>query len=474
MGSWIRKPSDRVARGLTPEHRVTSLSPPPPPGAALERLVGAAGRIVVLDCETTGLTSRDRVVEVALVTMDASGTIVERWETLINPRRDVGPTRIHGITGADVAHAPEFGDVAGDIAFRLHGAVLAAHNLPFDLRMLTGEFTRLSAEFDPGMGIDTLRITRARLADACHRYGITIDTAHRALDDAEATAKLLTRVAARITPPIGPAAFRRRLEVSGRTMARGQAPGRPFASPTASNGVMRAAASLAVPQEERPEVLSYLDLLARSLENLQLDDQETLELDELAAAAGLGPEERERVHLRHIERLVDEVLADGQVSSEDYDELVRIAAALGVDQDIVNRRTRSARSGHDAVELVDGMRLCITGDPGVIPRDELERRLSRAGFVVDPAVTKRTELLVAADPTSQSSKAEKARRYGIPIVPATSMVDAVPGTSVEAIVLKVGRLAAQRCERCGATWTEPTRDARKRRFCATCRSPSAA
>jgi DNA polymerase-3 subunit epsilon len=470
LESWLKKQTERVARGMRSD-RLTSVgrSAPPPPGAVIERLVGPSGRIVVLDCETTGLTSRDRVVEVALVTLDVTGSVVDRWESLINPRRDVGPTRIHGIRGSDVAHAPEFGDVAGDIAFRLHGAILAAHNLPFDLRMLTGEFTRLAVDFDPGSGIDTLRVTRARLEDACRRYGIEIGDAHRALADAEATAKLLTRVVTRIDERVSPVLFRRQLHVSGRSVPRAHAGG----AVERRKGAPMSGADTPTPfddaLEERAEVVAYLDLLARSLENLHLDHEENLELEELATVAGLSPSERERVHLRHVEQLIDRLLADGEVSSEDYDALVRVAAALGVDQDIVHRRTRGARTGREALELRLGMRLCLTGDPEGISKEDLERRLVQAGFVVDPAVTKRTDLLVAADPSSQSSKAEKARRYGIPIVPAASMRDAVPGSQVDAVVLEVGRLMAHVCETCGATWSEPTRDARKRTRCTSCR-----
>lgn len=43
-----------------------------------------------------------------------------------------------------------------------------------------------------------------------------------------------------------------------------------------------------------------------------------------------------------------------------------------------------------------------------------------AGLKVGDNVTKKTKLLVAADPDSMSGKAEKARRYGIPIVHPTA------------------------------------------------------
>jgi len=57
----------------------------------------------VVDLETTGLyPSTDRVIEVAVVHVSADAEIVGEFCTLINPCRDVGPTRIHGIRAADV------------------------------------------------------------------------------------------------------------------------------------------------------------------------------------------------------------------------------------------------------------------------------------------------------------------------------------------------------------------------------------
>ena len=64
-------------------------------------------RIVVFDTETTGLGRCDRVVEIAAITMDPrTGEIIDKFETLINPERDIGPTSIHGITASMVETAP--------------------------------------------------------------------------------------------------------------------------------------------------------------------------------------------------------------------------------------------------------------------------------------------------------------------------------------------------------------------------------
>jgi ATP-dependent Lhr-like helicase len=101
----------------------------------------------VVDVETTGFSPRlgDRVVEVAAVRMQADGTVTDEWSTLVNPRRDVGATHVHGITATDLVDAPLFGEIAGDLLERLDGAVLTAHNLRFDQQFLVAEVGRCRA-----------------------------------------------------------------------------------------------------------------------------------------------------------------------------------------------------------------------------------------------------------------------------------------------------------------------------------------
>ncbi len=52
------------------------------------------------------------------------------------------------------------------------------------------------------------------------------------------------------------------------------------------------------------------------------------------------------------------------------------------------------------------------------PRDEMEMIARRVGHVPVSAVTKKLDLLVAADPASYSSKTVKARSYGIQVMDA--------------------------------------------------------
>jgi DNA polymerase-3 subunit epsilon len=94
----------------------------------------------VIDVETTGLYRTDRVVEIAIVTMDAAtGTVIDEFDTLVNPLRDPGPTWIHGVSASMLIDAPPFKDIAHHVAARLHDAVVVGHNLRFDTRMVGNE-----------------------------------------------------------------------------------------------------------------------------------------------------------------------------------------------------------------------------------------------------------------------------------------------------------------------------------------------
>ena len=149
-------------------------------------------RMVVVDTETTGIGKADRIVEIAAITISPqTGEIVDEFETLVNPERDIGPTSIHGITSSMVEAAPTFEEIATALARRLTGAILVGHNLSFDARMLSQEYGRLNCSFDWGQGKCTLRATRLKLASACARYGVPLSDTHRAYNDALASAMLL-------------------------------------------------------------------------------------------------------------------------------------------------------------------------------------------------------------------------------------------------------------------------------------------
>lgn len=359
----------------------------------------------VVDVETTGLSpgQQHRVIEVAVVHVDESGRRTDEWCTLVNPRRDLGAQHVHGISAADARRAPDFAGIAGELAARLSGRVLVAHNLSFDLRFLSAEFARLGHEF-AGSGLCTMELagrflgaSSRSLAACCSAAGVQMGTAHSALHDARACAGLLMRCLDRVgdVSPVW-------LDVPrSSAFAVQRSHGHLFEQHFLSKLVRL------LPRVETPGGDQYLDVLDRALVDRHLSLEEQEELLDVACALGLGLPEVMGLHRGYLAALAEAAWEDGVVSADEEADLRLVASLLGVDvSDVLRRRS---------VRLSLGDLVVFTGDMRE-PRDVWESRALSAGLAVKGGVTKKTALVIAADPDSMSGKADKARTYGIPIV----------------------------------------------------------
>ena len=156
--------------------------------------------ISIIDFETTGLTpGADRVVEVSVVRLEPGSPPRVAFDTLVNPSRRVAATEIHGITDDDVADAPSFEDVAGDLVRALADSVVAAYNVYFDIRFLEYEFGASGlACSPPHFCLMYLRPMleighRCSLGRALAEHGIGHAGAHTAAGDCLASASLMER-----------------------------------------------------------------------------------------------------------------------------------------------------------------------------------------------------------------------------------------------------------------------------------------
>jgi DNA polymerase-3 subunit epsilon len=117
--------------------------------------------IVVVDVETTGISPshHDRIIEIAIIRWKPdTGEIEDEYETLVNPKRDIGRADIHGIAAGELLHAPEFAEIAGDIGRRLGGAILAGHNIRFDVGFLKSEYARVGLALPDHPTVCTLHL----------------------------------------------------------------------------------------------------------------------------------------------------------------------------------------------------------------------------------------------------------------------------------------------------------------------------
>ncbi len=391
----------------------------------------------VIDVETTGLRPswHDRVVEIAIVQVDAAGAIESEWCTLINPQRDLGPQHIHGITAAEARLAPPFKDLAGAVAERLRGRVLVSHNWAFDSMFLAAEFERLGAgvPLDAETGLCTMALAAQflpesgrALARCCRLAGVTLTNAHSALHDARAAAGLLAYyLSVTGTPP--PWAHR----------YRATAPWPAFSATAAVPAQRRADAHFEphflsrlveeLPRTHKPNVDAYLDVLDRALLDRHISMVEADTLVSVADSLGLDRADLVELHEQYLQALATVAVLDGgRVDPGVREDLASVATLLGLDGESVDHVVGTARH---AVTMLGGepgpatRRLYLrrgdiivfTGDTGE-PREAWESRATAAGLRVGQKVTLQTRLLVAADPDTMSGKAARAAQYGIPIV----------------------------------------------------------
>jgi ATP-dependent DNA helicase DinG len=149
-----------------------------------------------IDLETTGLNpAQDRIIEVGAVTM-RDGEITGEFSTFVNPGIPIPAfiTHITGIQNQDVAGAPRIESVLPQIAAFVGNRPLIAHNTSMDLGFLQGKHQILlnlqSVDTYDLASILMPRAARYNLSSLTSDFDIDLKHAHRALDDARATAIL--------------------------------------------------------------------------------------------------------------------------------------------------------------------------------------------------------------------------------------------------------------------------------------------
>jgi DNA polymerase-3 subunit epsilon len=163
---------------------------------------------VVFDTETTGLLPEqgDEIVQIAAVRI-VNGKRVksEVFNLLVNPGRPIpaSATAIHGVSDAMVADAVSVQEAVRQFHRFAEGAVLVAHNAPFDMEFLYRREKEVGLRFLHPI-LDTVLVSATAFGQAethtldalANRLGVHIEEAdrHTALGDAIATADVFIKL----------------------------------------------------------------------------------------------------------------------------------------------------------------------------------------------------------------------------------------------------------------------------------------
>lgn len=338
--------------------------------------------------------------------------------------------------------------MAGDLVERLRGRVVVAHNWPFDAMHLHAEFARLGVDtpFHPGAGICMMRAAaralpgaRRSLIECCAAAGLPDRDWHTARDDARAAADLLgwflcssPGTVHATSEHLAAAAWAWPMLPSGQT-APVHRPPRGHVDPHFLAWLVDR-----MPRVGEPATDAYLATLDSALLDRQISATEADALLDIAHDLGLHKRDALAVHERYVRELARAVWTDGVLTDHERQEVETVGTLLAIDSTTVERILAEERTGAPEGEgdrfQVEGLRLA-PGDKVVLTgsmqrgRAEVTADAEAVGLVMTSSVSRRTTVVVAADPDSLSGKAKSARSAGVPVVSEESFMRALASLS---------------------------------------------
>ena len=157
-----------------------------------------------IDFETAN-GRRTSVCSVGVVVV-RGGEVVDTLYSLIRPRPNFYSrftTAIHGLSYEDTAQAPDFAAVWSEIAPRIEGLPLVAHNSPFDEGCLRAVFELYGMLYPGYRFYCTCRASRRTFGSRLPNHqlhtvsaacGFDLANHHHALADAEACARIALKI----------------------------------------------------------------------------------------------------------------------------------------------------------------------------------------------------------------------------------------------------------------------------------------
>jgi DNA polymerase III subunit epsilon len=167
---------------------------------------------VVVDLETTGGSPNDSAITEIGAVKVRGGEVLGEFQTLVDPGREIPPyiSVLTGITTTMVVSAPRIASVLPAFLEFARGAVLVAHNAPFDIGFLKAACAETGIAWPPAASVDTAVLARrlltrdevpnCKLATLAPYFRTSTEPCHRALADARATVDVLHGLFERLGP----------------------------------------------------------------------------------------------------------------------------------------------------------------------------------------------------------------------------------------------------------------------------------
>ena len=404
--------------------------------------------LAFIDFETTGFSPRlgHRIVEAAVITTDLEGNVIDEYETLINPLREVTASEVHRISASMLKNAPSFADVMNDLIYHLKGKTLVGHNVHFDLSFLKHELKRnLQREVDVD-GVCTISISKKLLPDLpfrrlesfCEYFDIDNSFAHAAIHDCQTTLEVF-KCLRRIALDMGKSEFSELLNkpfiFNEEIIPNGLSFKRDHAEVSVENErVILSSIIKRLPNNPSDEVpvQEYLNLLDEVLADRIVTPEEAEGILDLISEFGLSQSQVMDIHIHYLKNLIHVYYLDHILSDSEKRDLVKVSEILGIStdqlEDYIHQEFKMIQASEEinpsSKQSVDlhNKSICFTGqlvatkNGEPIMRNFAQSLALERGMIIKSGVSSKLDYLVTADPNSLSGKSQKAREMGVKIL----------------------------------------------------------
>jgi DNA polymerase III epsilon subunit-like protein len=305
--------------------------------------------ISVITFATTGLSpGGDRVVEVSVLRSDPGIEPRIVFDTLVNPKRVVAGTELHGITDHDVADAPTFEEIAGEFLRAISDSVVASYNVYFEIRFLEAELRNLKIhKLPPNICLMNLKPLlglgkKQSFESACREFGL--DDSVRSVSAQETIARgELLRYYLEVMDQKGAKKFSDLMKfesfdfltsfsnppfkVSEALQFKGTADLKSrFFESFEENHIELL--TIEEPEDEQKHLMTYWDALKTALSDLIIDPEEFDYLKELKRELNLPDERVYVLHARAFTSLINEYINDQWLDEDERFNLQRLYQCL--------------------------------------------------------------------------------------------------------------------------------------------------
>ncbi|MBR4986973.1 MAG: 3'-5' exonuclease [Proteobacteria bacterium] len=168
--------------------------------------------LAVFDLETTGLDPQScEIIEVGIVQF-YRGEVIKQFDWFVDPECEIPEqvVKLTHITQEDVTGQPKLREIVPDILKAFEGHGIVAYNIAFDKTVLTHKLEALGKRWpsanpilDPLIFAEHFYPNQGnKLGMVSERLGVSLEGAHRACNDAEATGKVLYAFRDRLPPDL--------------------------------------------------------------------------------------------------------------------------------------------------------------------------------------------------------------------------------------------------------------------------------